>query len=155
MIWNLENLSLDEGTLPVTPNVNHVVDMLVHLQQVQITMSKIHCETICILEGNVNLEKLAMCHGHIAVGCNGLAASVLTVIKNSACAAAQELSVEVQSLSHEIARAGKALNHRIKKGPSNERSGKHHKRPSSTSLATGQVTHSPSPPTLDDGAFVV
>ena len=61
-----------------------------------------------------DVEKLTLCIGRVSLCCNELAASVLTVIKTSSCTTAQELSVEVQSLSHEIARAGKALNHLTK-----------------------------------------
>lgn len=52
----------------------------------------------------------------MAYSCNELAACALTVINNSPCTQAQEFTVEIQKLSHAIARAGKTLNHLIKKG---------------------------------------
>ena len=155
-VWNLENGSQDEGILPVTPNINHVVDMLIRLQQVQSHMDSIAEQAGQIVEGSgADTEKLLHCNGHVGLSCNELAASMLTVIKNSPCATARELSAEVQSLSHEIARAGKNLNHLIKKGPlSGTESVQSPWKPRhiETSLATGQVTHSslPSPAVIDD-----
>ena len=155
-IWNLEDTSEEEGTLPVTPNINHVVDMLLRLQQVQSNMESIAEQAGQIVEGSsVRTEKLSHCNSHAALCCNELAASVLTVVKHSPCATSRELSAEVQSLSHEIARAVKTLNHLIKKGSlTNTRSAQSPRKPqrTETSLATGQVTHSslPSPALIDD-----
>lgn len=51
----------------------------------------------------------------MALCCNELAASLLTVIKSAQCPTGKELSSQVQSLSHNIARAGKSVNHLLKK----------------------------------------
>ena len=144
-------MTQEEGTLPLTSNEHHVLEMLTHLQHVQENMYDIQEQAGIIQEGNRDLEKLSVCNGNVARCCNELAASVLTVIKSSSCAAGQELSIEVQSLSREIARAGKALNHLIKRGPGSTKSSKMSgKRPAGTSLATGQVTHSPLTTDVDD-----
>lgn len=144
-------MAQEEGTLPLTSNTHHVLEMLTHLQHVQKNMHGIREQAEIIQEGNYNLEELGVCNSHVARCCNELAASVLTVIKSASCATHQELSVEVQSLSREIAGAGKALNHLIKRGPDGTKSSKTPRlRQTGTSLATGQVTHSDSnsPPNL-------
>ena len=110
-------MSHEEGTLPLTPNMRHVMEMLTHLQHVQQNMHDIRQHAEITQEEKDDVEKLTLCIGCVSLCCNELAASVLTVIKTSSCTTAQELSVEVQSLSHEIARAGKALNHLTKSGP--------------------------------------
>lgn len=108
-----------EGTLPTVPNLHYVVGMLVHLEHV-------HQGTLTLLQlasqlgdeaGKLTsrLEKLFISNSHVALCCNELAASLLTVIKSTPCTTSKELSSEVQSLSHEIARAGKNLNHLLKK----------------------------------------
>lgn len=66
-------------------------------------------------ELSAELEKLSLSNSQVALCCNELAASLLTVIKTAPCTTSKELSSEVQSLSHEIARAGKNLNHLLKK----------------------------------------
>ena len=109
-------MSHEEGTLPLTPNTRHVMEMLTHLQHVQQNMHNIRQHANITQEEKIYVEKLTLCNGRVSLCCNELAASVLTVIKTSSCTTAQELSVEVQSLSHEIARAGKALNHSAKSG---------------------------------------
>ena len=148
-VWNLEDTSQEEGTLPVTPNINHAIDMLLRLQPVQSNMDSIAEQAGQIVEGSTaNTEKLSHCISHVALCCNELAASVLTVIKHSPCATSRELSAEVQSLSHEIAKAVKTLNHLIKKGSlTSTKSARSSQKPqrSETSLATGQVTHSTLP----------
>ena len=109
-------MSHEEGTLPLTPNMRHVMEMLTHLQHVQQNMHNIRQHAEITQEEKDDVEKLTLCVGRVSLCCNELAASVLTVIKTSSCTTAQELSVEVQSLSHEIERAGKALNHLTKSG---------------------------------------
>lgn len=108
-------MSHEEGTLPLIPNMRHVMEMLTHLQHVQQNMHDIRQHAEIIREEKDYIEKLSLCIGRVSLCCNELAASVLTVIKTSSCTA-QELSVEVQSLSHEIAIAGKTLNHLTKSG---------------------------------------
>ena len=66
-------------------------------------------------ELSTELEKLSLSNSQVALCCNELAASSLTVIKTAPCTTSKELSSEVQSLSHNIARAGKNVNHLLKK----------------------------------------
>ena len=113
--------SLAVGTLPPIPNLHHVTGMLVvieHVHQGTLTLTQLTSqlgsgEDPC--EMNSKLEKLSMSNSQVALSCNELAASLLTVIKSVPCATGKELSSQVQSLSHEIARAGKNVNHLLKK----------------------------------------
>lgn len=66
-------------------------------------------------ELSTELERLSLSNSQVALCCNELAASSLTVIKTAPCTTSKELSSEVQSLSHNIARAGKNLNHLLKR----------------------------------------
>ena len=66
-------------------------------------------------ELSTELEKLSLSNSQVALCCNELAALSLTVIKTAPCTTSKELSSEVQSLSHNIARAGKNLNHLLKR----------------------------------------
>ncbi len=162
IIWNLDNASHEEGTLPLTPNANYVVSMLVQLSQVQRTVTVLGREAGALLEqsslavptpssSSPKLEQLSSSNKHVAISCNELAASVLTVIKSSNCLSTQELSLETQTLSHEIARAVKGLNTLIKRGAGGrKRSQAAGRRAAGTSLATGQVTHAPP---MDNASF--
>lgn len=117
-------------------------------------MASMNKQTALILEGNTNLEKLSLCNNHAALCCNELAASVLTVItKSSVCSNQQKLSSEVQTLSRDIARAGKSLNHLIKKTSCKQASlVAADKRHPGTSTAAGELNYSssPSPPDSTD-----
>ena len=108
------------GTLPPIPNLHHVTGMLVVVENVhQGTLTLVQLTTQLDSEdpGEINskLEKLSISNSQVALCCNELAASLLTVIKSAPCATDKELSSQVQSLSHEIARAGKNVNHLLKK----------------------------------------
>ena len=109
------------GTLPPTPNLHHITGMLVVVEHVhQGTLTLIQLTSQLGNEedpGEINskLEKLSLSNSQVALRCNELAASLLTVIKSALCATSKELSSQVQSLSHDIARAGKNVNHLLKK----------------------------------------
>ena len=110
------------GTLPPVPNLHHVTGMLVlveHVHQGTLTLTQLasHLGREEDDPGEINnkLEKLSMSNSQVALCCNELAASLLTVIKSAPCVTGKELSSQVQSLSHEIARAGKNVNHLLKK----------------------------------------
>ena len=112
--------SLAVGTLPPVPNLHHVTGMLVlveHVHQDTLTLIQLTSQLGSEDPGEINskLEKLSMSNSQVALCCNELAASLLTVIKSTPCATGKELSSQVQSLSHEIARAGKNVNHLLKK----------------------------------------
>ena len=112
--------SVAVGTLPPIPNLHHVTGMLVVVENVhQGTLTLVQLTTQLDSEdpGEINskLEKLSISNSQVALCCNELAASLLTVIKSAPCATDKELSSQVQSLSHEIARAGKNVNHLLKK----------------------------------------
>jgi hypothetical protein len=113
--------SLSVGTLPPVPNLHHVTGMLVVVEHVhQGTLTLTHLTSQLGSEedpGEINnrLEKISMSNSQVALRCNELAASLLTVIKSAPCATGKELSSQVQSLSHDIARAGKNVNHLLKK----------------------------------------
>ena len=131
-IWSTfedgDNDVIDEGTLPTLPNLHHIVGMLVHVEHVHQnahTLVQLACQLGDEPAGEMSnrLEKLSLSNGQVALCCNELAASLLTVIKSAPCAAGKELSSEVQSLSHGIARAGKNLNHLLKKRRVSRREG--------------------------------
>jgi hypothetical protein len=113
--------SLSVGTLPPVPNLHHVTGMLVVVEHIhQGTLTLTHLTSQLGNEedpGEINsrLEKISMSNSQVALRCNELAASLLTVIKSAPCATSKELSSQVQSLSHDIARAGKNVNHLLKK----------------------------------------
>ena len=114
------DLSLAVGTLLPVPNLHHVTGMLVlveHVHQGTLTLIQLTSQLGSEDPGEINskLEKLSMSNSQVALCCNELAASLLTVIKSTPCATGKELSSQVQSLSHEIARAGKNVNHLLKK----------------------------------------
>ena len=134
-IWSMRDGGAGEdddiiavGTVPPVPNLHHVTGMLVHVEHVhQCTLTLTHLTTQLSCEEprevNSGLEKLSISNSQVALRCNELAASLLTVIKSTPCTTGKELSSQVQSLSHEIARAGKNLNHLLKKrGVSSRRS---------------------------------
>ncbi len=70
---------------------------------------------------STSLEDLSSSNKQVAYSCNELAALALRVIKGSPCPQTQGYVYEVQQLSHEIARAGKTVNHVIKRGTDEER----------------------------------
>ena len=88
-----------------------------HVHQGTLTLTQLASQLGSEDPGEINgkLEKLSVSNSQVALCCNELAASLLTVIKSTACASGKELSSLVQSLSHEIARAGKNVNHLLKK----------------------------------------
>ena len=112
---------LSVGTLPPTPNLRHVTGMLViveHVHQNTLTLTQLTTQLGNEEDpGEINsrLEKLSVSNSQVALSCNELAASLLTVIKSAPCTTSKELSSQVQSLSHDIARAGKNVNHILKK----------------------------------------
>lgn len=124
-VWSICEVGESEssgavGTLPSVPNLHHVTGMLVlveHVHQGTLTLTHITTQLGSEDPGEINskLEKLSMSNSQVALCCNELAASLLTVIKSAPCATGKELSSQVQSLSHEIARAGKNVNHLLKK----------------------------------------
>ena len=121
-VWSMSEdgeSDIIEGTLPTPPNLHHIVGMLVHVEHVhQAILTLIHRASHLGNEpGQLSseLEKLSVSNSQVALGSNELAASLLTVIKTAPCTTGKELSNEVQSLSHDIARAGKNLNHLLKR----------------------------------------
>lgn len=113
--------SLSVGTLPPTPNLRHVTGMLVvveHVHQGTLTLTQLTAQLGNEEDpGEINsrLEKLSVSNSQVALSCNELAASLLTIIKSAPCTTSKELSSQVQTLSHDIARAGKNVNHLLKK----------------------------------------
>ena len=93
------------------------MNLLAHLQQIDKSVHTISDRAKELAEEtDISLDKLSSSNGQVAYGCNELAACALTVIKNSPCNQTQEFTTEIQRLSHTIARAGKSVNHLIKKG---------------------------------------
>ena len=113
--------SLSVGTLPPTPNLRHVTGMLVvveHVHQGALTLTQLTAQLGNEEDpGEINsrLEKLSVSNSQVALCCNELAALLLTIIKSAPCTTSKELSSQVQTLSHDIARAGKNVNHLLKK----------------------------------------
>ena len=180
-VQNLDGSLLEDGTLPRTPSTSHVVSVPLHLECLEKSVSGLAllaCQlttppsettplSMTTLPPPSPYKKLMLCNGHAVLCCNELAASILTVLKSASSEAGLEFPPEVRSLSHEIARAGKSLNHYLKKhglvgagsstvgGRGKGGRGKQHRLPaaghrhSATSMATRQITHSsPSPPPL-------
>ena len=116
-----DSLSVSVGTLPPTPNLRHVTGMLVvveHVHQGALTLTQLTAQLGNEEDpGEINskLEKLSVSNSQVALCCNELAALLLTVIKSALCTTSKELSSQVQTLSHDIARAGKNVNHLLKK----------------------------------------
>lgn len=109
----------DDVTEGAPPSLHHIVGMLVHIEHVQqqiLALIQLAChlgdESSDLTSG---LERLSLSNSRVALSCNELAASLLTVVKSVPCTTSKELSGEVQSLSHDIVRAGKNLNHLLKK----------------------------------------
>ena len=151
-IWsvcaNVDDDDVIEGTLPSLPNLHYVVGMLVHMEHVHrgvLNLIRLACH-LGDEPGDLSsgLEKLTLSNSQVALCCNELAASLLTVIKSTLCTTSKELSKEVQSLSHEIARAGKNLNQLLKKRRSSK------SRKSSGSRIQPQI-----PQSSEDGKSVI
>lgn len=115
-IWNLNDSAPISGTLPVVPNIPNTVDLLAQLHQVESSVVTVSgCMQELAQERASNLDQLSSSKGQVASNCNRLAACTLTAIKSSPnCTYAQELTVEIQQLSHAIAKADKAINYLLK-----------------------------------------
>lgn len=164
-IWNLDTGTQEVGTLPLTPNIHHVIDMLIHLEQVDCNTHSLSKHLLKHSRENhdeksashkSSMDKLSISNGRVILSCNEFAASVLSVITSSPCCdSAQSFSMEVQSLLHEVARAGKTLNHLLKSGLQMSLSTpiQHNIYSHNTPQATSQVLHAqqlPKPLANDD-----
>ena len=121
-IWSISAPS--EGTLPLTPPLPSVVELLSHIGQVEKSVETITTHITPFLQTDTtstSLDDLSSSNKQVAYSCNELAALSLRVIKGSPCPQTQGYVYEVQQLSHEIARAGKTVNHVIKRGTDEER----------------------------------
>jgi len=120
------------------PSLKHVTEMLVLAYQVLSHISKL-CDTASTQR--IDCDQLKHCNTETAGTCTQLAASVLNVIKSSGCQQGDILTGNIQTLSREIMRAGKNLNHAAKKY------GQQISYRIGMSMATGQVT------SFDDGVI--
>ncbi len=103
-----------EGTLPLTPPLPAVVKLLSHLSQVEQSVTNLSSH-LRQLDTAISLEDVSSGNKQMAHSCHELAALALRVLNGSPSLSAQGFIVEVQQLSHEIARAGKAVNQTVKK----------------------------------------
>lgn len=121
-VWSTSPPS--EGTLPVTPPLSQVVELLSLVQQLESSVSIITTHTVSYTTTNLaegSQQDLSSSNIQMARCCNELAATALRVITGSQCKQAQNYAVEVQQLSYEIARAGRTINHLTKRNGNGER----------------------------------
>ena len=118
------------------PSLNYVTEMLALAYKVMSHVTKL-CDTTSTQR--IDCDQLKHCNTDTAGTCTQLAASVLNVIKSSGCQQDNILTGDIQTLSREIMRAGKNLNHAAKKY------GQQISYRVGMSMATGQVT------SFDDG----
>ena len=120
----------NDYSAPSAPSLNRVTEMLCLGYKV---LS--HVTTLCTSANMVRIdcEHLMHCNTDTAGTCTQLAASVLNIIRSSGCEQ-DNLTGSIQTLSREIMRSGKNLNHAAKRYRQqiNYKVG--------TSMATGQVT---------------
>lgn len=118
-MWSL-TASPSEGTLPLTPPLPAVVSLLSHLTQVEQSVTSLSAACVVTQSDPINLDNVSSGNKQMAYSCHELAALALRVISGSPSSlSTQGYVVEVQQLSHEIARAGKTVNHITKKGLDN------------------------------------
>lgn len=128
----------DYQSAPNAPSLNHVTEMLTLACNVMSHVTKL-CDTAGTQR--IDCDQLKHCNTETAGTCTQLAAAVLNVIKSSGCQQGDILTGNIQTLSREIMRAGKNLNHAAKKY------GQQVSYRIGMSMATGQVT------SFDDGVI--
>lgn len=112
-MWSVTGPS--EGTLPLTPPLPSVVELLAHLGPVEESVANLTAHLVTQTT-TVSLENISSGNKQMAYLCHELAALALRVVSGSPCSSAQGYVVEVQQLSQGIARACQTVNHIVKKG---------------------------------------
>ena len=115
-IWGTDGSTPDDASLPVLPDNGQVVDMLLCIQEVQKGQAALFDQGLLVCKGTPHSEQLLAASKQAALACSELSVRLLSMIKGLSFDN-QELAVTVQSLSYNIAQAGKSLSHLVKCGP--------------------------------------
>ena len=116
-IWGTDGSTPDDASLPVLPDNGRVVDMLLCIQEVQKGQAVLFDQGLLVCNGEPHSEQLLAASKQAVLACSELSVCLLSVIKGLSFDN-QELAATVQSLSYDIAQAGKSLSHLVKCGPS-------------------------------------
>lgn len=118
-IWGLDGSAPDDAPLPILPDNGRVVDMLLCIQEVQRRQSVLLEQGLLVCADTPHFEQLLAASNQAVLACSGLSACLLTIIKGLPPSPDNQVfAATIQSLSYDIAQAGKLLCHLVKNGPS-------------------------------------
>ena len=117
-IWGLDGSTPDDAPLPALPDNGRVTDMLLCIQEVKKGQAAMFDQGLLVCKGTPQFDTLLAAIKQAVLACSELSACMLSITKGLPASDSQVFVVTIQSLSHDIAHAGKSLIHLVKCGRS-------------------------------------